>query len=250
MIALHASLQHEVIHGHPFRVQWLNEALIWPPLMLTVPYARFKATHLAHHRDEILTDPYDDPESNFLATPAWERLHPVIKAVLWINNTLVGRLAIGPLVGVVGFALSEWRMRTARSTQGWLWHLPAVVGVIIVVTASPMPLWWYGLAVYIAMAILKLRTFLEHRPHERASGRSVIIERGGVFGFLFLNNHLHVVHHMHPRVAWYRLPALYRSRKDHYLRRNGGYLYQSYGEVFRRYALRCKDTVFHPYWRR
>jgi fatty acid desaturase len=67
---------------------------------------------------------------------------------------------------------------------------------------------------------------------------------------LFLNNNLHVVHHMHPRTAWYRLPALYRSRKDHYLRRNGGYFYASYGQVLRQYFLTPKDPVAHPLWRR
>ena len=32
MIALHSSLQHEVLHGHPFRSQALSDAVIWPPL--------------------------------------------------------------------------------------------------------------------------------------------------------------------------------------------------------------------------
>ncbi|WP_108815335.1 fatty acid desaturase [Loktanella sp. Alg231-35] len=249
-IALHASLQHEVIHGHPFARQWLNDLLIWPPLMLTVPYARFKATHLAHHHDEVITDPYDDPESNFLSENTWRELPAVIQLVLRANNALAGRLALGPLVGTVAFLMSEWRTCDAAVLRGWALHLPALAVVVAAVTASPMPLWAYLIAAYLGMSILKLRTYLEHRAHERASGRSVIVERGGVFGFLFLNNNLHVVHHMHPRVAWYRLPALYRARKDHYLRRNGGYVYGSYAEVFARYFWRAKDPVAHPLWRR
>ncbi|MFN6978595.1 MAG: fatty acid desaturase, partial [Gemmobacter sp.] len=62
----------------------------------------------------------------------------------------------------------------------------------------------------------------------------------------FLNNNLHVVHHMHPNVPWYRLPALYAANRAHYRRRNDGYVYRSYAEVFRRYALRAKDPVAHP----
>jgi fatty acid desaturase len=54
---------------------------------------------------------------------------------------------------------------------------------------------------------------------------------------------------MHPRVAWYRLPALYRANREKYLSRNDGYVYRSYGEVFRRYFLRVKDPVAHPLWR-
>ena len=250
MIALHASLQHEVIHGHPFRLQWCNDLLIWPPLMVTVPYARFKATHLAHHNDEVITDPYDDPESNYLADDVWERLPWAVKLLFRFNNTVAGRLTIGPVIGTASFLMCEWRNRDRAVVLTWLLHVPAVCAVLTLIAASSMPFWGYFMAVYLAMSILKLRTFLEHQANARASGRSVIVERGGIFGFLFLNNNLHVVHHMHPRVAWYKLPALYRSRKAHYLRRNGGYFYASYGEVLRRYFLSAKDTVAHPLWRR
>ena len=249
-IALHSSLQHEVIHGHPTRWQWLNDALIWPPLMLTVPYARFKATHLAHHRDAVITDPYDDPESNYLDPGTWERLPSALRMLLLANNTLFGRLTLGPLIGTVAFLLGEWRLRDAQVVRGWALHVPAVAIVLTIVSAAPMPLWAYLVAVYIGMAILKLRTFLEHQAHDRASGRSVIVERGGIFGFLFLNNNLHVVHHMHPKVPWYALPGVYRARRDHYQRRNGGYVYPSYGTVFARYLWRRKDPVAHPLWRR
>jgi len=248
-IALHASLQHEVIHGHPFSLPWLNDLLIWPPLTIVVPYARFKTTHLAHHNDEVITDPYDDPESNYLDPVVWSRLIWPVQSLLRFNNTLLGRLTVGPLIGTVSFLLCEWRVRSLHVAWAWAVHVPAVIAVLWVVALSPMPLWAYGVAAYFALSILKLRTFLEHQAHARASGRSVIVERGGLFGFLFLNNNLHVVHHMHPRVAWYALPALYRSRKDHYLRRNGGYFYRSYGQVFAKYFWRAKDAVAHPLWR-
>jgi fatty acid desaturase len=51
---------------------------------------------------------------------------------------------------------------------------------------------------------------------------------------------------MHPGVAWYRLPALYRAQPDRYLGRNDGYRYSGYGEIFRRYLWRAKDQVPHP----
>ncbi|PJI85036.1 fatty acid desaturase [Yoonia maricola] len=249
-IALHASLQHEVIHGHPFARAWLNDLIIWPPLTLFIPYTRYKATHLAHHHDEVITDPFDDPESNYLDMGLWERLPRPLQIILHTNNTIAGRLTLGPLIGTIAFAVSEWRKRDAALMRGWLIHLPAVTVVLALVWLSPMPLWAYVVAAYLGMSVLKLRTFLEHQAHERASGRSVIVEKGGIFAFLFLNNNLHVVHHMHPRVAWYDLPALYRSRKDHYLRRNGGYYFTSYREVIGRYLWTAKDPVAHPLWRR
>lgn len=246
LIAQHSSLQHEALHGHPFASQGLNDTLVYPPLGLIVPYARFKATHLAHHRDAIITDPYDDPESNYLDPQVWSRLPGPVRALLRLNNTLAGRLALGPLIGTIAFLRSESRSGDPGVARVWGWHLPAVLGVLLVVAASPLPLWAYLVAAYLGMSLLKLRTFLEHQAHDRASARSAIVERGGVFGLLFLNNNLHLVHHMHPQVPWYRLPALYRARAAHYQRRNGGYVYRSYGQVIRRYLFAAKDPVAHP----
>ena len=252
--ALHSSLTHEVIHGHPFRNARLNAALVWPPLTLFIPFARFRDTHLAHHTDSVLTDPYDDPESNYLDPGVWEGLPRWMRAVLNLNNTLLGRLVIGPLVGQVAFMAGDWRLARAGDAgviRGWLWHLPAVAAVVAwIVFVSDMPLWAYLLSAYIALSVLKIRTFLEHQAHERARGRTVIIEDRGPLAFLFLNNNLHVVHHMHPKLPWYRLPELYFGNREKYLSRNGGYMYRSYAEVFRRHLLARKDPVPHPLWRR
>jgi len=76
----------------------------------------------------------------------------------------------------------------------------------------------------------------------------VIIEDRGPLAFLFLNNNLHVVHHMNPHAAWYQLPALYRAGKQRYQASNDGYVFRSYGAVFARYFLRTKDPVAHPLW--
>lgn len=250
LIAFHASLQHEAIHGHPFRHQWMNDLLIGAPLALLIPYARFKTTHLAHHSDITLTDPYDDPESNYLDQAVWNRLPRFAQGVLRLNNILAGRLLLGPAIGMIAFAMSEWRGRSRAVLIGWVSYAPALIAVLGVVIVAPLPLWAYAVAAYLGLSLLKLRTFLEHQAHERASGRSVIIEDRGFFALLFLNNNLHVVHHMHPQVAWHALPGVYHARRDHYLRRNGGYAYPSYAAVIWQYLWRAKDPVVHPLWRR
>ncbi|SLN56811.1 Fatty acid desaturase [Pseudoruegeria aquimaris] len=249
-IALHSSLQHEALHGHPFRSERLNAALVYPAIGLFVPYGRFRDTHLAHHRDAALTDPYDDPESNYLAAEAWGRLCGLRRALFTVNNTLLGRMLIGPALGQACFMLRDlraWRSGQPGIAPAWAGHAVSAVAVLwCVAQFSPMPLWAYGLAAYGGLSILKIRTFLEHQAHEKARARTVIIEDRGLLAFLFLNNNLHVVHHMHPRVAWYHLPALYRKHRAHYLRVNEGYRYASYAEVLRRYLLRRKDPVIHP----
>ncbi|MFU8883292.1 MAG: fatty acid desaturase, partial [Rhodobacterales bacterium] len=245
--ALHSSLSHEVLHGHPTRWRALNEALVFPALTLCIPYLRFRDTHLAHHHDAILTDPYDDPESNYLDPAVWARLPALSRGVLLFNNRLIGRLLIGPLVGQVAFMVSDWRAIRGGDRAvlaGWLWHFPALALVIGWMAAvGQMPLWAFLLASYAGLSILKIRTFLEHQAHIRARGRTVIIEDRGLLAFLFLNNNLHVVHHMHPKLPWYRLPALYFGNRARYLARNDGYMFPSYAEVFRRYLFKAKDTV-------
>lgn len=251
-IAQHSSLQHEMMHGHPFRDTRLNTALVFPALTLVIPYFRFRDTHLAHHQDSRLTDPYDDPESNYLDAGTWERLPGALRWLLNLNNTLAGRIVLGPLIGTTSFLVSEFRLSQTdqRVRRGWLWHVPMVLPVIVWIAWSPMSIWAYGLAVYVALGFLRIRTFLEHQAHAQARARSVIIEDRGPLALLFLNNNYHVVHHMHPRVPWYRLPRLYRENAARFRRVNEGYVFASYAEVFRLYFLTRKDPVAHPLWRR
>ncbi|RBI74497.1 fatty acid desaturase [Roseovarius sp. TE539] len=250
-IALHSSLTHEVLHGHPFRNETLNEALVFPCLGLMVPYRRFRDLHLAHHEDSILTDPYDDPESNYMDPAVWHRLPRFIQGLLRINNTLAGRLLLGPAISMHAMIVADWRaIRVGERAvlNGWLLQVPAAGLVLAAVALSAMPFWAYFIAAYAGFSILKIRTFLEHRAHERASGRTVVIEDRGPLALLFLNNNLHVVHHMHPKVAWYRLPRLFAENRERYLRRNDGYYYRSYAEIFRKHFLHAKDPVPHPLW--
>lgn len=252
-LVLHASLTHEILHGHPFLNRRINDAMGLTQLGLLVPYLRFRDLHLAHHRDARLTDPYDDPETNYLDPEVWGNLPALHRAILRGNNTLLGRMVLGPFLSQYVFMRDDLRaIRAGDRTvlRGWLLHMPGFMLVMTIVWIAHIPVWAYLIAVYVAMAVLRIRTFLEHRAHERVSGRTVIVEDTGVLAFLFLNNNLHVVHHMHPSVAWHRLPALYRSQKDRFQRRNDGYTYRSYAEIFGLYFWRSKDPVAHPLWRR
>ncbi|MDB5660380.1 MAG: hypothetical protein JWS10_2995 [Cypionkella sp.] len=250
-IAQFSSLQHEVLHGHPFRAQWLNEALVFPALSPFVPYLRFKDLHLQHHFDPSLTDPYDDPESNFMEPAAWVKTPWIMQRLLRWNNTLAGRVLLGPALGTWIFLrdeLVQLRAGNGRVIVAWGLHFLGLVPLLLWLQWVGMPIWVYLLAVYLGTGLLKIRTYLEHRAHHAFRARTVVIEDRGPLSYLFLNNNFHVVHHMHPAVPWYELPALYASRRAHYLRRNESYVYRNYAEVFRRYLLTAKDPVPHPVW--
>ncbi|SEN27851.1 Fatty acid desaturase [Pseudorhodobacter antarcticus] len=246
-----SSLQHEALHGHPFRIRWLNETVVSPALTLTVPYGRFRDTHLAHHHDPVLTDPYDDPESNFFDPAVWVRLPGWARALFSANNTLLGRIVLGPIVGNAMWLRSEAAL-FAQNAPGlrrdWGLHALGLVPVVAWLWMAAMPWWAYLLAAWLGHGLLKIRTFLEHRAHVDPAGRTVVVEDRGPLSILFLNNNFHAVHHAHPGVPWYQLPALYTASRGAVLARNDGYVYRSYGAVFARYFLRAKDPLVHPHY--
>ena len=251
-ITWHSSLQHEALHGHPFASAIANEGLVFPALGLFVPYRRFRTLHLIHHHDANLTDPYDDPESFYLDPARWQRATWPLQRLLAINNTLAGRLILGPAIALALF----WRRDSAALARAdrqvaaaWLVHLAALAPVIAIIVLSGVPLWAYGICACTGMGLLMLRTFLEHQAHRQARCRTVVIEDRGPLALLFLNNNFHVVHHVHADAPWYDLPRLYREKRNWYLQLNGGYRYRSYGEVIRRYAFRPKEAVPHPFYR-
>ncbi len=251
LVALQSSLQHEVLHGHPTRNPSLNEALVYCSFSLFVPYRRFKSLHLRHHKDDMLTDPYDDPESFYLSWRDWDRLPAGLRVVLLVNNTLIGRVLLGPLVSMVGFYGSEARLLLQRNKavrRAWMHHLAGMVPVVFIVShIGGMPLWLYVAAIaYPAMSLLMLRTFAEHRAHADPEARTIIVEFCPLFSLLFLNNNLHLVHHTYPRAPWYHLPAIYRQDRATWKKRNKGYVFSSYLELARRYLLRSKEQVPHP----
>lgn len=251
MAALHSSLVHECLHGHPTRNRTLNEALVALPLSLVYPYRRYKATHLAHHNDARLTDPFDDPESYYKARWRAATMPRWLRAILVVNNTLVGRMLLGPWLGCAGFVASEWRgRRDPRVRLAWALHLGAAVVVLVLVWAMGIAPWLYLLGVvWPSMALISLRTFAEHRWHETPSGRTIIVERSPL-AWLFLNNNLHIVHHAHPSAPWYALPRLYAERRDHWRALTHGYVFPNYLALWRRWGLWPKEPVAHPAWRR
>ncbi|MFT4182536.1 MAG: fatty acid desaturase, partial [Rhizobium sp.] len=158
-VAFHSSLQHEVLHGHPTRSARLNEALVFPPIGLLYPFRSYKRTHLQHHLDERLTDPHDDPESYYIAFFDWLRLPRLLQLLLKANNTLLGRVLLGPPLNVVGFTRAEWK-RVARgdahTRDAWVRHILGLVPVILLVQFGfGVPIWLYALtAGYLGLALL------------------------------------------------------------------------------------------------
>ena len=255
LVTLHSSLQHELLHGHPTRSRRLNELLAFPSLGLFIPYRRFRDLHIAHHRDENLTDPYDDPESWYVSETCWRRTGPLLRALLALNATLLGRVLLGPALALGGFWRSEWRAaRGGRRDvrRAWLVHVAALVPVLVVLASAGIALPLYAVAVaYPAMSLLMIRTFIEHRAAEAVPERTAVVEAGPLMSLLFLNNNLHAVHHDAPSLPWYALPGRWQASRSAVLASNGDYHFpDGYAGVARRWLLARREPVVHPHRRR
>jgi fatty acid desaturase len=248
-VAWHGSLQHEIIHGHPTGHRRFDDPIASIPLSLWLPYPIYRRSHLDHHAAEVVTDPLEDPESRYrtAATGAGARF------ALWLDRcqaTLAGRLLLGPAICVGRFAVDE-AIRAARTPRAWFadwWrHLIGVAAVLLWLRLCGLPLAQYlAMFVYPGLALTLLRSFAEHRAGPTAARRVAVVESRGLLALLFLNNNLHAAHHWAASVAWYRLPALYRSRRAAFLASNGGLVYHGYRDIVRRYALRPHDDLVHP----
>jgi len=251
LVCLHGSLQHEALHGHPTRSALINELLVFPPVSLWFPYRRYKRLHLTHHRNEDLTDPALDPESRYFDPRAWERLPRLLRPLFVANNAMLGRFVLGPLIATIIFVGDEARlMRKGEHEVIEAWALHALGIAIVwfwVSSVCGMSFWQYVLFIaYWGNSLTLMRSYAEHRAHERVGCRTIIVETNPLIGLMFLNNNLHMAHHERPGLAWYKLPAYYREHRERLLEDNCGFVIEGYARLARRWGLKPKEPVAHP----
>ena len=248
--AWHGSLQHETIHGHPFRNRRLNSGVGWLPISLRLPYFVYRRYHMSHHQCADLTDPTDDSESFYVSAEQWASMGRVRRALVLAHHTLLGRLVLGPPREVARVLVHQAReiYRGDRELARW-WAAHAVAATALcafVVAVMGLPLWQYLLGgVYLGHSLTLLRSYCEHRWVQGAT-RSAVVRSGPVFGLLFLNNNFHNAHHAEPGVAWYELPARVALTGADAEAAEGAGLYSGYLDVARRYLVRPYDHPVHP----
>jgi len=245
------SLQHELLHGHPTRSRALNRLLGVAPLAAWYPYDLYRDGHLAHHRDEMLTQPGLDPESNYIAAHDYAKLPRWCRPLWHAQRTVLGRLLFGPALVIVPTWLDIVRkpLRGDRSQlRSWSQHLLLLAALLWGLDryAGIGPLQYLLAVAYPALALTMLRSFYEHRPAADPAHRVVVNEAGWFWRVLYLDNNFHAVHHETPGLPWYRIGARYRADREGILQRNGGFLVHGYGALMRRYALRPIDSPVHP----
>ena len=244
--AWHLSMQHEVLHGHPFKNQFINDAIGGIPVTLWIPYLAFKKDHHEHHLSD-LTNPALDNESYYVTQQQWDKAGKIRRAAWTANRTILFRMFVWTIVSTITYVLSVVK-RAIRVEKGdrlaITLHIVGVVLVVYLVSLSNMPLWQFALGTLYGGRILNaIRPFPEHKYQSGVETRTAMIMAGPFMSLLMLNNNLHIAHHEEPWVPWYHVNSLARKVNAVERAREAGVLYEGgYAEVFRKFSFTPVDS--------
>ena len=251
VIALHTSVQHELLHGHPTRSVWFNSLLAYPSLSLLFPYMLYRESHIAHHNNQVLTLPGVDPESYYVSQKTWDNSSALKRAYYTTYKTVLGRLLFGPsstFLSLLSQMMRDLINGTWKRKIMWLSHLVSVALILALIHYYfEIPVWHYLIIAYAANSLAMVRSFFEHRAVETSAHRSVIVEAGPFFRLLFLNNNYHYLHHKHPDLPWYELRTLYLHNREAALKENGHFLVKGYNKWLINHLFKPTDAPAHPF---
>jgi fatty acid desaturase len=244
--AWHLSMQHEVLHGHPFKNQFLNDAIGGIPVTLWIPYLAFKKDHHEHHLSD-LTNPALDNESYYVSQEQWDKAGRIRRAAWTANRTILFRMFVWTIVSTITYVLTVLKraVRNEKSDRlAVMLHIIGVAFVVYLVSLSSMPLWQFALGtVYGGRILNAIRPFPEHKYQSGVETRTAMIMAGRFMSLLMLNNNLHVAHHEEPGVPWYRYDNLMQRVNAVERARDAGVLYEGgYAEIFRRFSFTPVDS--------
>jgi fatty acid desaturase len=244
--AWHLSLQHELVHGHPFRNSKLNAALASLSLTMWVPFLSFKRDHISHH-NSTLTHPKLDTESYYSMPEQWQHSGRFLRSIYWANRTIAFRLTVWSVFSTVQYFFADaWRAirNVDNARSAWVLHIPGLIAVTYIVNnLAGMSMIEYLIGgVFASHSLNMMRSFAEHKTLGDESTRTAMIDAGRVMSLLMLNNNLHIAHHDEPSAPWYKVPevaerlnAFERAQKIDALYKGG------YGELLRRFTFKPYD---------
>jgi fatty acid desaturase len=250
--ALHGSMCHELIHGHPTRITAFNSLLGSIPLTLFLPYPIYRESHLTHHHDENITLPGKDPESYYCSASEYRRKSRPGKLFAWINMTIAGRLLFNPAIEIFSLGklvCNALKTGEVHALKVWGIHLVSVaLLMLLIVQYFQVPWWHYLLIAYFANSLTRIRSFYEHRARFDVSERTVLMEPCLFFKIMFLNLNFHLAHHEHPSIPWYRLGDYYREHRTDLISRSGDFYYGGYRHWLLGHLFRPIDSPIHPFY--
>jgi beta-carotene hydroxylase len=200
---------HEAVHGNIAgrnpRLAWLESVIGHASgFVLLAPYPGYRVLHLHHHANT--NDPVEDPDY-------W------VKSRTWLGQ-LIRCLVIQPV-----YILHLWKIaRDPRTMRIFFWELAYVASYVVIVFAA----WRFGfgkeltllwiLPGYIGVVLAPLMLdWPVHHPHTgrgRYADTAILLFPRRfrlIMDIAFSGHTYHLIHHLYPRVPFYRYAAAWRT---------------------------------------
>lgn len=195
---------HDGVHGvaHPNRRAGAALARVWG-FLLTFTFPFFRSIHLEHHAHT--NDRRRDPDVITARLPA----------------------AVVPVVGgFVVFANYHWhyfRRRLWRRRREMVEVVACDAFYLGVLVASFAGGWtrdlmilWVGPLILTLLFLVLTFDFLPHRPHDTTDRRFNARAYGGpLVAALFWGQNYHLIHHLWPRIPWFRYRRVFCAMEEH-----------------------------------
>jgi fatty acid desaturase len=213
---LHYTPAHEAIHRNIVRSRGFDSAnrLIgwWTGLLTGMTWPLLLRTHLAHHA-HLNSD--RDPDA-FVKGPLW-RLFPMAALSVWTNLVPlpVWRWLYGDKTPDLGY-LDAWKVMRPREWRVHQWaHGAMCLGVwsAVALGHGEQVFALYVIPATIGRLLMGIfLSWLPHHPFETGDRyQASTLRRGRWLALASAGHSLHLVHHLWPRVPFYRYRALYRQ---------------------------------------
>jgi beta-carotene hydroxylase len=206
---LHESV-HGSIAGNHESLRWLNKALGYLAAWITmIPLTAHRHEHIAHHRHA--NDAARDPDFH-IGRMGDSLLAPVRVALkAWASQ-------------IRYYANYRWSKAPANERAQLVLEVAAALAPRLAIVAAGY--WVEGVALFFvawligAIVLLYLFAYIVHRPHEEV-GRYIdtstvllppSLEK--LLSWLWMYQNYHSIHHLFPRVPFYRYAELYRDIED------------------------------------
>lgn len=208
---LHESV-HGSISGNDRSMRWLNKALGYVAAWITmIPLTAHRHEHMAHHR--YANDEESDPD--FHIGHMRDSLLAPVRAALqaWVSQFAY-------------YAKNRWADAPRRQNVYLCLEVAAALLPRVAVILSGY--WMQGIALFVlawmigAIILVYLFAYVVHRPHEQV-GRyldtATIVPPGSApvhagLNWLWMFQNYHSVHHLFPRVPFYKYAELYQDIED------------------------------------
>ena len=210
------TILHDAVHGsiggNDRKFRWLNRAMGYIAAWITmIPFTAHRYEHVAHHR--YANDAERDPDFHMGA----------------MGDSLLAPVRIALRAWFSQFVYyGEERWREAPPLENAILCLEVAAALLPRLAVILAGFWLEGVTLFVlawligAMVLIYLFAYVVHRPHEQV-GRyvdtSTILPpesrllKAVVNGFWLFQNY-HSIHHLFPRVPFYRYADLYEEIED------------------------------------